>query len=440
MIAEAVRALHRLRPLLNTPPSTLYLEQTAARGLADHVVPHPELDWLYSTQLYGIKLGLENVHKLLGALGLPGQGTKFIHVAGTNGKGSTCAFMHAILKQAGIKAGLFTSPHLIRFNERIRDAEREITDAEIEAGLAKLRVLVAGWQPHPTFFELALALALDWFAQRQVEWVILETGLGGRLDATNALTPEVAVITRIGMDHREQLGDTVAKIAAEKAGIIKPGVPVLTAQQPKEALEVIRQTAKAQRAELNVIGRALTEVPLGLAGAHQGWNAALAVEALKEAGVRIPAVIVEAGLAQVKWSGRFQNVGGLIVDGAHNEDAAQVLVATWRQHFPGQKAAVIFGAARDKDVGAVMRALAPIVGEWCFTASRSPRSLPPERLMEVWGEVAEKKVPVRSAPGIEKALDLPCSHPRLVAGSLYLVGETLALLAGQTGGFQVSAQ
>src|SRR5690606_1265909 len=125
------------------------------------------------------------------------QGMKFIHVAGTNGKGSTCAFMHAILREAGVSAGLFTSPHLIRFNERIRDAEREITDEEIEAGLAQIRTLVADWDPHPTFFEITLALALDWFRQRGSEWVILETGLGGRLDATNAITPEISVLTRI---------------------------------------------------------------------------------------------------------------------------------------------------------------------------------------------------------------------------------------------------
>lgn len=412
MIAEAALALHTLI-LLNTSPAS----------------PVSALDWLYSTQLYGIKLGLENLHKLLAALDLPGESMKFIHVAGTNGKGSTCAFMHSVLKASGMNAGLFTSPHLIRFNERIRDAEREITDEEIEAGLAKLRTLVADWDPHPTFFELALALALDWFRQRGVTWVVLETGLGGRLDATNALTPEVSVITRVGMDHKEQLGDTLAKIAAEKAGIIKAGVPVVIAPQEETALKVITQTAKGLKSELIVVDGPVTEVELGLIGPHQGWNAALALVALREAGIRVPAVMAEAGLAEVVWPGRFQRLheGGLILDGAHNADAALALAWTWKTQFPGEKATLIFGGSTGKELVEVMWPLAEIAKRWILTRFDSPRSVPLEALKSALTE-ADPEATSQLTPTLDQALDLAAKFPErvLVAGSLFLVGELLA--------------
>lgn len=403
---------------------------------------HPELDWLYKTQLFGIKLGLENVHKLLAALELPGAGMKFIHVAGTNGKGSTCAFMHSMLKTAGINAGLFTSPHLVCFNERIRDAEREITDAEIETGLAKLRVLVADWETHPTFFELAFALALDWFRQRGVEWVILETGLGGRLDATNAITPEVSVITRIGLDHMEQLGDTLTKIAGEKAGIIKPNVPVVTGVQAPEVLGVLQREAKVKKAPLVIVDRPLTDVPLGLEGRHQAWNAALALEAVREAGVRLPAIVLEEALKQVQWRGRFQRLRGdrIILDGAHNPEAAAVLVKTWQAIFPGETAEIIFAAARDKDVAGVLTALNPIVGAWNFTTFHSPRAMPTAQLREILHNCDLQDVPITVHEDVASALRATSSQRQLVAGSLYLVGEALALLEGEAGQFQSSLQ
>jgi dihydrofolate synthase/folylpolyglutamate synthase len=386
----------------------------------------PELSWLYSTQLYGIKLGLDNVHKLLTALELPSAGMKFIHVAGTNGKGSTCAFMHSMMKVAGVNAGLFTSPHLVRFNERIRDAEREITDEEIEAGLKKLRLLVADWETHPTFFELAFALALDWFRQRGLEWVILETGLGGRLDATNAITPEVSVITRIGFDHMEQLGDSLAKIAVEKAGIIKPGVAVVTGMQDPSAMNVIEKAAKAQKAPLIVVDGPLSEVELGLDGPHQAWNAALALEAVRE----------------VKWRGRFQKLRGdrLILDGAHNPEAAMVLAGTWEQVFPGEKAEIIFAAAKDKDALAILEILTPIVAAWHFTAFKSPRAMSPEQLRELLTHFDAPKVPVRCHEDVASALQFPATRRQLVCGSLYLVGEALALVEGEQGSFQSSLQ
>jgi dihydrofolate synthase/folylpolyglutamate synthase len=403
---------------------------------------HPQLDWLYSTQLFGIKLGLDNVHRLLQAMELPGAVMKFIHVAGTNGKGSTCAFIHAVLKAADLKAGLFTSPHLVRFNERIRDTEREITDDEIEVGLARIRALITDWETHPTFFEITLALALDWFRQRGVSWVVLETGLGGRLDATNALMPEVTVITRIGMDHQEQLGNTLTKIATEKAGIIKPGIPLVTGLQDPASLAVIKSVCKAQKAPLNLVDTPLTEVKLGLEGPHQAWNAALALEAIREAGVRLPALMLEKALRDVSWRGRFERLqgGGVIVDGAHNPEAAFVLAATWQTTFPGETVEIILATARDKDFAGVLESLNPIASAWHFTTFHSPRALPTAKMREILNESDLQDLPVTEHADLASALRHCDGRRVLIAGSLYLVGEALALFADEAETFQPSLQ
>lgn len=400
--------------------------------------PQPQLDWLYTTQLFGIKLGLDGVHRLLRELGLPRAGMKFIHVAGTNGKGSTCAFIHSMLKQAGLNAGLFTSPHLVHFGERIRDAERLISPEEIEEGIARLRDLVRDWDPHPTFFELAFALALDWFAQRGLEWIVLETGLGGRLDATNAITPVVSVITPIGWDHMQILGDTLAKIASEKAGIIKPGVPFITQTQDQEALDVLLATAREKAAPLRLVTEPC-DLPLGLAGPHQRWNAALALAALRAAGLDLPPSIVEAGLKQVEWLARFQRLrADVILDGAHNLDAARVLAQTWREQFPHQNATIVFGAVAGKDITAVLHELAPLAAEWHFTHFDSPRAMTAEELKNILGT---SDVPIFCHPNLASALE--ASHrasPRLITGSLYLAGEVLAAFQSERGAYQRSWQ
>lgn len=398
----------------------------------------PQLDWLYTTQLFGIKLGLDNVHRLLGGLGLPRAGMKFIHVAGTNGKGSTCAFIHAILKAAGINAGLFTSPHLVHFGERIRDARRMITTEEIESGIARLREHVKHWDPHPTFFELALALALDWFARRGCEWIVLETGLGGRLDATNALTPVVSVITPIGYDHMQFLGDTLAKIAAEKAGIIKPGIPFVTQTQNSEALDVLLAAARTQNAPLTLVEQPCG-LPLGLSGSHQRWNAELAVAALRATGLDLPPGVIEAGLRQVEWPARFQRLrADLILDGAHNLDAARVLARTWREQFPGQKATIVFGAVAGKDIRAVLHELAPIAAVWHLTYFNSPRSVPAEELRDL---LDSSSVSVVCHPTLDSALEaVRAESPVLITGSLYLAGEVLSVFHDEPGLYQRSMQ
>ncbi len=399
-----------------------------------------EIDWLYGTQLYGIKLGLENVQRLLAEQNLPAAGQKFIHVAGTNGKGSTCAFIHSILKAAGLNAGIFTSPHLIHFGERIRDSERMITSDEIVAGITRLRERVADWDTHPTFFELAFALALEWFAQRANPWVVLETGLGGRLDATNAITPAVSVITPIGWDHMDMLGDTLAKIAAEKAGIIKPGVPVITMPQPPEALDVIQRTAAERGTSLTIV-KAPWNGETGLAGTHQRWNAAMAVAAVQAAGMKLDDDVIRCGLRTVQWPARFQKLGRFIIDGAHNIDAARVLAHTWQEQFPNEKAEVIFGAVEGKDICAVLRELDPVAAAWHFTGFDSPRAMAVDRLGETWSRLALAPRPVTLHASLEEALSAARQTPRtLITGSLYLAGEALALLENKPQAFERSAQ
>ena len=206
------------------------------------------ITWLYSTQSVGIKLGLENITRLLGCLGVktaprPGSGPVIFHVAGTNGKGSVCAMLDSVCRAAGLRSGLFTSPHLISFRERIRLDGVMISEADAAAGLSRIQELIAHWPQHPTFFEIATALALAWFQEQRAEVIVLETGLGGRLDATNAVTPAVSVITALSFDHCQYLGTTLEEIAAEKAGIFKPGVPVVSAPQPPAAADVIKAAA-----------------------------------------------------------------------------------------------------------------------------------------------------------------------------------------------------
>jgi dihydrofolate synthase/folylpolyglutamate synthase len=402
------------------------------------------LDWLYGTQLFGIKLGLENVTKAMGILGLPRAEQQFIHVAGTNGKGSVCAFLHSLLKAAEVNAGLFTSPHLVHFRERIRDAEREISSAEIARGLDMLKKVSEGLDPHPTFFELAFLLALDWFKRRERDWVVLETGMGGRLDATNAVTPAVCVITSIGMDHQQYLGNTVREIAAEKAGIIKPGVPVITLRQRPEVMEVIAETARSRGAPLTIVTTPLRGYQIGLFGQHQLWNATLAVAAFKVAGFKPAEAVLRHGLRDVQWPARFQRFDEerIILDGAHNPDAAETLTRIWQQAFPGQKAAIVFGGATGKDTKGVLRALQPIADCWHFTAFDSPRAIPPEALQAELAALYGGAAKATCHPCIESALAAARkSADRVLAtGSLYLAGEVLAQLRGEKQWFQRSAQ
>ncbi len=403
------------------------------------------LDWLYGTQLYGEKLGLDNTRKLQREMNLPPEDQKFIHVAGTNGKGSVCAFCHSLLNASGINAGLFTSPHLVHFRERIRDAKQMMSKEDLVIGVRRMRERVGSWDPHPTFFELTLALALEWYASRKLEWVILETGMGGRLDATNAIRPVVTVITSISMDHQGALGSTLTQIAREKAGIIKPGIPVITIKQSPEAMEVISRTARERDAPLTVVTTPIRGYELGLAGQHQLWNAALAVAAIKSAGIKLGESALTPGLKNVHWPARFQPLAEenrVILDGAHNVDAAETLVRTWQQKFPKEKASIVFGAASNKDIRSVIRALQPIAARWHFTGFASSRSTEPGQLRELHHALYGDHFPatVHASPAAALAAAKGDKERVLITGSLYLAGEVLADHRGENELFEPSAQ
>lgn len=398
---------------------------------------YPEaLAWLYATQLTGIKLGLDNMRRLIDAQGGQPPG-RFVHVAGTNGKGSVCAMVDAICRAGGWRTGLFTSPHLLTFRERIRVDGEAITEAGVAEGLTRLQALTADWNPAPTFFELTAALALDWFRQCETQVVAWETGLGGRLDATNAICPAVSVITAIDLDHQAYLGETLEEIAGEKAGIIKPGVPAVSAVQAPAAAAVLARAAQERSVSLRLVAG---EAAVNLAGSHQRRNAALALAALEAAGIAVDDEARARGLAGVEWPGRFERVEGVILDGAHNPAAARRLAQTWGEEFPGgDRPAVILGILGDKDAAGICRALAAIAGSFIVTPVRSPRAGPTEEIATL---ARATGAPVTSAADFASALAQAraSGRPILVTGSLFLVGEAWGLLRHRAAAPEVSWQ
>jgi dihydrofolate synthase/folylpolyglutamate synthase len=382
------------------------------------------LAWLHGAQFTGIKLGLENTNQLLAAAGHPERGLRFLHVAGTNGKGSVCAMLDAALRAAGHRTGLYTSPHLVDFRERIRVDGVMIPREATTAGLSRLRHAVRDWDAQPTFFELATVLAIDHFARSACDVVILETGMGGRLDSTNAVLPCVSVITPIAMDHTAWLGDTLAKIAAEKAGIIKPRIPVVSAPQAPPAAAVLTQRAQACGSSIHFVD-APSPYPVALEGAHQRWNAALAEAAIHASALDCPPEAIARGLATVQWPARFQRVGErTIIDGAHNRHSAEALVSTWRTVFGATKAHLVFGALRDKDSPSMLQVLEEIASSFSFVPVKNERSADPAYFLK------QTSLPARTFASLELALasTLENSAPVLVTGSLFLAGEALALL------------
>ena len=346
------------------------------------------LAWLYATQRFGIKLGLENIERLLAAL--PGSGLetaapcKVIHVAGTNGKGSVCAMIEAIARAAGYRTGLFTSPHLISFRERILVNGEKISEDEVAGGLTEIRELIGSWDPHPTFFEIATALALQHFQKTRCEILVLETGMGGRLDATNAVQSSVSVITPIDFDHEKWLGHSIDQIAKEKAGIIKPRIPVVSAPQRAEAEVIIRQRAEECDARLQFVNDPWTKTRIALRGKHQKMNAALAIAALQATDIQVSDDAIARGLSSVEWPARFQIWNErIVIDGAHNPAGARILAQTWREEFGDEHATILLAILRDKNAAEIVQAFAPIATKFVLPQIRSERALPPNELAEV---------------------------------------------------------
>lgn len=385
------------------------------------------LAWLNSTQFFGIKLGLENTRQLLANLGNPERSLRIIHVAGTNGKGSVCAMLDSIFRAAGLKSGLYTSPHLRDFRERVLLNGSMIPKESTAQILTRLHDFCEDWTHSPTFFELATALALAHFAREKCDIVILETGMGGSLDATNAATPIVSIITPIAMDHAEWLGDSIENIAAEKAGIIKPGIPVVSAPQTDAAAEVIRSKAATCGSRLTFVDESYAG-QVGLEGTHQKWNASLAISAIRAAGFSPGDATIAAGLRDVHWPARFQRIGDrIILDGAHNPHSAAALVETWRGKFGSEKPTIIFGAMKDKDYREMLAVLSKIAASFHFVPVISPRSSAPAELLH------STPCPARMFSTLPAAIDsaLAASPPVLITGSLFLAGEALDVLTGK---------
>jgi dihydrofolate synthase/folylpolyglutamate synthase len=411
------------------------------------VIYREALAWLYGTQRFGIKLGLDNVQRLLGQLNVPPPEQRIIHVAGTNGKGSVCAMIDSIAREAGCRTGLFTSPHLVTYRERIRVNGEMISPREVADGLTTLRDLIKDWDPHPTFFEITTALALVHFKHARCELLVLETGLGGRLDATNAVTPNASVITPIGYDHEKWLGHTLEAIAAEKAGIIKTNVPVVSAPQEPEAEKVIRARAAECAAPLKfvTVGAAVSAAQLdpyeiSLAGAHQQQNAALAIAALQAARITVTEDPIARGLAAVDWPARFQRWDErTVIDGAHNPAGARVLAETWREQFGDDPATIILAVLRDKNVAEICRNLAPIAARFILPEIRAERALTPRELAPHLSALGLAHSLTQSFPD---ALASARANPEriLITGSLHFAGEALATLSGDPDSLEDCAQ
>ena len=398
------------------------------------------LAWLYSLQRFGIKLGLENIRRLIAETHVDLGGARVIHVAGTNGKGSVCAMIDSICRAQKCRTGLFVSPHLVTFRERIRIDGEMISENEVAAGLTNIRKLVADWEPHPTFFEIATALALKHFTEAKIDIVILETGLGGRLDATNVVQSNVAVITPIALDHEKWLGDSLEKIANEKAGIIKAQTPVVSGPQLPEAKKVIRDRATECEAPLEFVDEAYAKSPIALRGEHQKLNAAIAIAAIRAANVEIDEAAVTRGLAAVEWPGRFQCWDKrTVIDGAHNPAAARILTQTWREIFGDERATMILAILSDKDLHGICEALAPIANSVLLPKIRSERAADPTELSKILVDLGCKSEIVSSfVDAFDKAREQ--RDPILITGSLHFAGEALAHLQGEPAAFEECAQ
>ena len=405
------------------------------------------IQFLYGLRLFGAKFGLENTFKLAALAGNPQEKLRFIHVAGTNGKGSTCAMLESIYRTAGLRVGLFTSPHLVSFRERIQINRQLISENEVEHLVEELQPLLKQFPAdhHPTFFEVVTIMALKFFAEQKCDLVIWETGLGGRLDATNIVTPLASVITNIAFDHQQWLGDALEKIAYEKAGIIKPGIPIVTAVEKSEALAIIEKIAKEKNAPLVKVNSEfrIQNSELSLLGEHQKQNALLALAMVEILQKQIPVSKnqIEAGLKNVNWPGRLQLIEKrdgqkFLLDGAHNVAGAKVLREAIEKKFSAEEnRTLILGILRDKDWREICEILSPLAGKIFVVPVASERSANPNELAEVC-HVANPLAEIFICDSLKEALKKVGSRGRLphqnnfiiFTGSLYLVGEALELL------------
>jgi len=391
--------------------------------------------YLASLEKFGMNLGLERITYLLDKLGDPHRKLKSIHIAGTNGKGSTAAMTASILKEAGYKVGLYTSPHLFDYRERIKVNGKDISRKDFSAGLklVQKRSNDLTTQPpiNPTVFEALTAVAFWYFAKKKVDFAVVEVGLGGRLDATNVIVPLVSIITNIDHEHTEILGKSLSRIAAEKAAIIKPGVPVVTAENKAEPLKVIVNACEKKGSLLLGLSQEQSELNSGLLGRHQRCNAACAVSAVRLAGIPVSRKAIRGGLKKTVWPGRFQVISKkplIMVDGAHNPSGAGALRVTIKDMF-SSKCSLIFGCQKTKDHIKILEELRPIVADAIITRSSHPQAAAPEIISRYLPSI---KIPVRTAGSVKEALsEWSRKKPLLITGSLFLAADAMKILDGR---------
>jgi len=406
------------------------------------------IDFLFSLERLGMKFGLENINALCDALGRPERSFRSVHVAGTNGKGSVTAMLDTALRAAGLRAARYTSPHLVRLEERFVVDGREIDTATLRHALGAVQrgveaLLKSGTLTAlPTFFECATAAAFLIFREAGVDIAVLEVGLGGRLDATNVVRPVVAAITSIDFDHQAQLGDSLTSIAREKAGIVKSNVPLVCGPVPADAQAVIDEICAERDAPVVHVTEALLAergfgaVPLALQGRHQRSNAAVAVGVLDELtrqGIRVADAAIGRGLAEASWPGRLERRSyrgsDVLLDAAHNPAGARALTS-YLQEIGWTGVTLLFGAMRDKDVAGMFRALAPVCARVVCTTAPAPRAARAAELAASAREAVGEGVPVDAVDDPATALErAAAARTRIVAaGSIFLIGPLRDIL------------
>ncbi|MCR1876479.1 bifunctional folylpolyglutamate synthase/dihydrofolate synthase [Paraclostridium bifermentans] len=425
------------------------------------------LQFIHESHKFGMRLGLDNIKKLLELLGDPQNNLKIIHVAGTNGKGSTCSFISSILKESGYKVGLYTSPFLETFTERIRVNGENISEEEVGKIVSlikeKIEIMVSEGYSYPTEFEIVTAMAFYYYNQEKVDFVALEVGLGGRYDATNVIDkPVVSAITSISLDHTGILGDTLGKIAFEKGGIIKEDCPTIVYPQQEEASEVIKNICAEKKSKYiecdfknieikssninsqiyncNINGKELRDLEIKLIGAHQIKNSIVALNVIEYLNsikiTNISEENIRKGLLETKWPGRIEKISEnpmFIIDGAHNEEGAKSLANSIDKYFENKNKILVIGMLEDKDIESVLDLLIPKFNKVITTTPDNPRAIDANKLKE---KIERYNIEVTCEPNIKEAVDyaLKISNKDDViisAGSLYMIGNVRTIIVNK---------
>ena len=414
-------------------------------GSSQPPIPNPQspLGYLFSLEQFGIKFGLQNISAIVAALGYPDRTFRSIHVAGTNGKGSVTAMADAALRAAGHRTARYTSPHLVDLAERFTIDGAPVSQGALVAAIADVRAAIESLRKRgildvqPTFFEVTTAAAFELFRRAHVEVAVLEVGLGGRLDATNVVTPVATAITSIAFDHQKYLGHSLREIAIEKAGIIKPGIPVVVGPLDAEAAAAIEAIASERGAEvIRATACDADGFTVGLVGSHQRVNAGIAVrllESVNRRGIAVPREAIAAGLADPQWPGRLDrrrlpDGRELLLDAAHNPAGAMALASYLKADGRGRRP-LVFAVMRDKQVREMLDVLLPEASRLVVTAASTPRSAEPAALAAVAHELSPAlPIDVASSPAAALERAWSASPDIVVAGSIFLLGDVLKLI------------